>query len=1268
MAEENKPAIDTSSWDSDFITSKRTSWDAEAVQALGRQEPVEPLGGPPEATSEDSQVGLWESIKGFAGGVVDDLSEASLSDAVAIPGRAISGAMQSAGEFGNKLKQAPVNAITEIAAGILLDDDKVAKETISYLEETQKLTASPTLKDTDIDKWFGPQKNPTLGLLEEIGQFTVGAAVLGGVNAPTLLGKIGQGAALDAATTTLFMNDEANLSTLVQDSRFANPINEYLAIEEDDGFATKKLKAALEGAVTAGMAEAIIGMARRVKFKGKDVPPTDTPPAPPPSAVDDAEAALQSLPPPEAPAGLPESPVAQVEGDLAKLADDAPQGQPGASNAVPTKQPGVNIQKDPEGNYILNVDGQPLPGKYKTYNQAMGMASTAEVVMRNERLPKGLVDLDELDAFRKHGDGALLKVNYAQSREEALQTIVQLGQADLPVSAKGRVRPPKARTVDPSKPTVVPKPETIRRAESIFPNKKGDAAILAARQLLGDTNFDENLKGLVAWSHAQGAAIDRLTKMVNDNPNNAIAVFELGRALSTLDDVFNGKPGDTLAESLFPDAFSKHAEVTSGKPSSKPQDGRKGSPKGKPTGPENVAQKGTEGPPSGGPANKGRGNKPMSAAEIKAFKGLTPEQIRQQAALMGLTEGDTKTLLDLMSGPSLAAANRIADPVVRRNWMDYVKAWYFNSILSAAHANNVIGGTVRSLQMPVHTMVAGLGSLDARLVQEGWDTAAYLLTSARENLEMAKKALKQGGPILDAKGSVLDIPASQFGEWDIGSGWSLLNANNRLLMAEDEFFKQANYRAKMRAEVFRKGRENNITDTDELQKLWEDSHKLYFDEHGAATNADGIAYARDATFTTDLERGSFAEFISKKAHEHLLVGLIFPVVKTPYNVFRHGVMESNPLTAPFVKRWREDIKAGGVRRKTALAKVAVGSSVYVSGVTLAYNGVITGNGPKDANLRREMVARGWKPRSFTLDGGKTYTSYDSLGHLATPLVMMADAVELISGAENAKAEDIALSLTASLTAAGADQTYLGDIHDVLEALHRKDGKGMQRFLAKKATAFVPNLAKKLNPDDYYRDTQGFWDEMRAEIPGWSDTLPARRNIFNEPIENSRSLNPFHTTSVKDAALLTEFMVLGKGIQMPQPTRNEGLLDLRDRVHEIDGKTPYEYLLEKLNEPVNGKTLKDEIAEYVQSEDYKKLDKKGGYAKPGGPAYNAIGKRLERRVARAEKEMWAKWKRLARNSNFVDKGAAIQGRVGVEKAQPRIKEAADQLIIDFVERQ
>jgi hypothetical protein len=382
-------------------------------------------------------------------------------------------------------------------------------------------------------------------------------------------------------------------------------------------------------------------------------------------------------------------------------------------------------------------------------------------------------------------------------------------------------------------------------------------------------------------------------------------------------------------------------------------------------------------------------------------------------------------------------------------------------------------------------------------------------------------------------------------------GWgSILDRYvGRSLAAGDEYSKTILYQAQLRALATRQGISRGLAG-EALQKHIADT----LAEPPATLRADAASFAQYGTFTRELDKGGQA--LQKMIAQQPLLRFVVPFVRTPGNIFKFA-FERTPL-APLSSRVRSDIMAGGVRRATALARIGAGSSIMAIGADMALNGVITGSGPSDPDLRAALRRTGWQPYSVRI--GDSWYSYARFEPVATMLGMAADVSEILSNYEayDIPAQEEADQLVYAAALAAGNQvvgkTFLRGFADLTEALSDPKRNGAS-FLQRFAGSFVPagSAAIERAIDPAAEQVFSTIDAIRSRIPGASAFVPKRKNIWGEDIKyftpDDKSLaaaageralsifNPvYYSAEKKDADVDRWLMHNGFSIDMPQKTQ------------------------------------------------------------------------------------------------------------------------------------
>lgn len=638
----------------------------------------------------------------------------------------------------------------------------------------------------------------------------------------------------------------------------------------------------------------------------------------------------------------------------------------------------------------------------------------------------------------------------------------------------------------------------------------------------------------------------------------------------------------------------------------------------------------------------------------RATEGLTADQIRALARNVFRADGDPAAILwALRAGQVQKMANKTVDRSMARKFLDWAMNLRVEGMLSApsTQLTNVMSNMQTMLSRPLEYWWAGksFGSTSWKdaikgnwtsnpaLRQEGADMLTGIFAGWSDSWRMTKKAFMDGMNVLDPSHTAND-GSRALAAWQ-DSSWlqRIVHAPSRLLMASDELFKQLNYRTNMRAQILRECREAGITDTVEIAKRLVDDIQMSFGPNGGV-NPRALNYAQTNTFTNSLEYG-WGKWLQDNQSPFRKV--IMPFVRTPTNIFRY-VWQRTPILNMFQKQMVEDLAAGGERAALARAKSAMGVAMWGTGSALVAAGLITGRGPTDPKLNKQMRDMGWQPYSIKI--GDRYVSYKKADPVATSLGMIADLVQ-ISGELKEKDQQFHISgFIAAMVANMTNKSYMQGMVDFMDAATSNDENKLNQMFTGLATTFVPNIISKMDPrlnlgdsnqgqgifedqgwvfndggQSPLREARGLVDSVMGRVPGFSSTLEPRRNIMGELVMRppgylNNAINPFTVSGkVDDESTLAELVRIGKGMPMPSDTMFNGMIDLKDRdsfnENRVGGakdrQSPYDRMLEVMSEPPNGAlSLKQALIRLINSDGWKKIHNEDAYGK-GGEKYRWV---------------------------------------------------------------
>lgn len=375
----------------------------------------------------------------------------------------------------------------------------------------------------------------------------------------------------------------------------------------------------------------------------------------------------------------------------------------------------------------------------------------------------------------------------------------------------------------------------------------------------------------------------------------------------------------------------------------------------------------------------------------------------------------------------------------------------------------------------------------------------------------------------------------------------------------------------------------------------------------------GLRVADESTFTADLIPGTIGHKIQQFTLRHPTLKFVMPFVRTPLNLTKQAgqhvfsIVSLDDIPIPAISRIQKqqlaDLAAGGLRASIAKGRTAAGMAIISSTALLVDRGLITGRGPTDPQARKAMMEAGWQPYSLKVDD--KYISYSRLDPLSTLLGLVADLYDLHDQTADEFGE-ISSNLMSSLALATSrnvtNKTYLQGLSNLISVLEGDERTGMQA-LKSFGSAAVPNVIPQvigtLSGDDAIREVRTIFDAIQARIPGLSEGLMPKRNLYGEVVERRRGrilgvndkfagvVSPYYVSEATSDPALEEMSRLGYTVR--PPAIKQGPLQLIDYTNPGSKQTAYDRWLELHGEvKIGGLTMKDRLSRLVQSKRYQKL--------------------------------------------------------------------------------
>ena len=548
---------------------------------------------------------------------------------------------------------------------------------------------------------------------------------------------------------------------------------------------------------------------------------------------------------------------------------------------------------------------------------------------------------------------------------------------------------------------------------------------------------------------------------------------------------------------------------------------------------------------------------------------------------------------------------KLADKV---GWAKIPRFYYINALLTnpSTHVVNTSMNMLNTVMLPLERSIGAALGGDMVTAKRNMRQLAYIFDQA-DAWKGAVSSWKYGRPALDVSNAASKVDQAYYtnpfvsqqkgptGFLARGTG-KVVGAPTRFLAAQDELFKQINYRAALKARLSVEVLDQLPEATVREQAEWIATElKKGYGEFGEALDEEALRYARETTFTDEL--GGLGR-AGREVIEKSQVGyLAIPFYSTPINLLkrtwrytRSGLPWINRLSG----KYRADIAAGGDRAAKARGEMAVGGMLYTGAVSLAVHGQITGGPPADDARRKTLEATDWKPYSFVVtddDGKKHYYSYARFDPFASILGIISDGYQ--AGKEwkdTGDGQALAEALVTAMSSAAVSKQWASGLTDMLEAV--TGGKApLEKWIGSVASA---HLGVGLRPitegfgiaptDPYMREVNSILDKIKSRTPWASSSLPHRINwITGAPMEAASTLgpavlSPVRTGSETTNAVLKELADTGFGWDDPS--------DIVDGVKLSPHQ--YEELLRRIGTARKGRlNLQGELARLFNSERYKR---------------------------------------------------------------------------------
>ncbi len=415
----------------------------------------------------------------------------------------------------------------------------------------------------------------------------------------------------------------------------------------------------------------------------------------------------------------------------------------------------------------------------------------------------------------------------------------------------------------------------------------------------------------------------------------------------------------------------------------------------------------------------------------------------------------------------------------------------------------------------------------------------------------------EGAPLIGAQysslGQIPDIAVRGVPVLPLGS---TIRVPGRSVAAIHSFFRSLNYSMNKSAEAFRTASEEGLTGNafaSRVGDIWQ--------------NPTPEIMERSRETATQLTlMGQGGEFV--KALGHLtnatvdlpVIGKIAPLkfidpfVHIGANIIKQAIVERTPvgILSPEI---RADLmgKNGNIAQDMAQARMIAGTSMALLFGGLAMEGYASGSGPSDPHQSAMWRLAGNQAHSVRI--GDIWYQVNRLGPMG---MLMSTAADFYDVAHEASQGDILMAashIQHAITQNILDESFMRGPADLIKAIE-DPGRYGEGYIRNFLSSFVPfsvGMAQMARASDpYSRQARTVMDSIKAKVPGLSETLLPRRDIWGEELPSYDALGHAGLTAIYETRVSRDPVnqaMLQLGISPAQPIRKIRNVDLTDQQYD-----------------------------------------------------------------------------------------------------------------------
>lgn len=351
---------------------------------------------------------------------------------------------------------------------------------------------------------------------------------------------------------------------------------------------------------------------------------------------------------------------------------------------------------------------------------------------------------------------------------------------------------------------------------------------------------------------------------------------------------------------------------------------------------------------------------------------------------------------------------------------------------------------------------------------------------------------------------------------------SLARFPSRNVAAIHSLFRAMNYSMEINALAFREAASEGLSGTAFASRIAElrqnPTDEMMDKARGLATDLTLMGQA--GRLTEKLSSLFNTTFNVPLLGETQLLKFVDPFIHIAGNIFNQALIKRSPIALLTMLSEKSELGRdlrglnGNVAQDTAMARVLSGTMLAVVAGGLAAEGLASGSGPSDPAKAAMWRMAGNQPHSVRI--GDVWYGVQRLGPLGMLLSTSADMYDVAHKMRTEDASVVGAALMHAFTQNILDESFMRGPADLIKAT-TDSGRYGAGYVRTMLSSFMPysvlmsQTARATDP--YSRQARSIMDAIKQRIPGLSEELMPRRDVWGEPMPSGDALIAAGVTAI-----------------------------------------------------------------------------------------------------------------------------------------------------------